>query len=93
MLVLSLVSAGFVIRIGILLVAQGLLYGVGFTVGWIVNYPHAQRDARCEKRVGFENHAGILTNLGNGYGNNPAPDALAVASGEIKLRSTGDAQD
>ena len=22
-------------------------------------YPHAQRDARCEERLGFENHAGV----------------------------------
>ena len=58
MLVLSLVSAGFALPIGRLLVAQGLLYSVGFTIGWIVHYPHAQRDARCEERVSFGIHAG-----------------------------------
>ena len=49
-------------------------------LGWVLHCLHAQRDARCEERLGFEYHAGISTTLGVGYGNNPARDALAVAA-------------
>ena len=82
MLASSLVPAGFAIPRGVLLVAQGLLYSVCFKVGWIPRYAHAQRDSRCEERLGFGTRAGISTNLDNGYGNNPARDALAMASVE-----------
>ena len=80
MLALRHVPAGFAIPRGVLLGAHGLLYSVCFIIGRPLHYPHAQRDARCEERLGFGNHAGISTNLGDGYGNNPARDGHAVAS-------------
>ena len=65
MLLQSLVPAGFAIPRGLLHVALGLLYSVGFILGWVLHYPYAQRDAHCEERIAFGSFAGLLKNLGD----------------------------
>ena len=69
-----------------------LLYSVCSTIGWISRFPHAQRDSRCEDRLGFGNLCGHLDKSGRWIRQQSGSKRTCNGFGGIELRSTGDSQ-